>query len=159
MFNHSDSLMTSSWHGHIQGKKWWYICSPDGQEPQVCYESILQPGEVLYYGSGWYHTTRNLEYPSTTITGTAVTKYNFEQIADKLHGECARKIMGFSLSGKLCDALDKCYPLWHKYLKGHEAPVGRWPSWRSVASAEELRTKDSTMPHHNNYDGRNYIGE
>lgn len=23
MFNHSDSLLTSSWHAHLMGEKWW----------------------------------------------------------------------------------------------------------------------------------------
>ena len=23
MFNHSDSLLTSSWHAHLMGSKWW----------------------------------------------------------------------------------------------------------------------------------------
>ena len=26
MFNHTDSLQSSSWHGYIIGRKWWYIC-------------------------------------------------------------------------------------------------------------------------------------
>lgn len=25
MFNHSDSLLTSSWHAHIMGSKWWCV--------------------------------------------------------------------------------------------------------------------------------------
>jgi len=26
MFNHSDTLQTSSWHAHLAGQKWWYLC-------------------------------------------------------------------------------------------------------------------------------------
>jgi hypothetical protein len=158
MFNHTDSLMTSSWHGHVQGKKWWYVCSPDGEQPQRCYESVLEPGEVLYYGSGWYHSTRNLETPSMTITGTVINKYNFNKVADKLLEECAFRTMGFSFSGKLCDALDTCYPTWYTHLTGHE-PDGGWPSWRSLASEEEIAVKDSVHPKQSTYDGRHQIGE
>ena len=25
MFNHSDSLLTSSWHAHLMGSKWWCV--------------------------------------------------------------------------------------------------------------------------------------
>ena len=52
MFNHSDSLLTSSWHGHIEGRKWWYVCSPPYAKKQQCWESILLPGEILFYGRG-----------------------------------------------------------------------------------------------------------
>ena len=45
MFNHSDSLLTSSWHGHIEGRKWWYVCTPNYASSQKCWESILLPGE------------------------------------------------------------------------------------------------------------------
>lgn len=159
MFNHSDSLMTASWHGHVQGKKWWYVCTPDGVHPQKCYESILNPGEVLYYGPGWYHATRNLDSPSMTVTGTVVHKYNFELIADKLYYECTTGQLQFDFSGKLCDALDKCYPLWHKYLKGHDVSPNRWRPWREAASAEIVKKKDAMRPTENNYDGRNHITE
>lgn len=157
MFNHSDSLLTSSWHGHVQGRKWWYVCSPAGVQPQICYESVLNPGEVLYYGSGWYHATRNLDQPSMTITGTSVHQHNFEKIADKLHSECTRSALSFDFSGSLCDALDMCYPLWAKYLSSQDFPARRWKPWREVAQHEEVTKKDMKNPTENNYDGRNYI--
>jgi hypothetical protein len=162
MFNHSDSLLSTSWHGHVQGKKWWYVCSPKGfgyEGPQICFESVLVPGEVLYYGAGWFHETRNLDFPSMTITGTVIHKQNFELIADKFLSECAHDSLNFKLSGKLCDALDKCYGVWHKYLKGSPAPEHRWRPWRSISKPEIIQKRDETDPTHNNYDGRNYIAE
>ena len=71
MFNHSDSLQTSSWHAHLMGSKWWYVCGtmPSGDRG-VCFEDYLVPGETLYYGHGWHHETQNLETPTMTITDT-----------------------------------------------------------------------------------------
>jgi hypothetical protein len=157
MFNHSDSLMTASWHAHIQGKKWWYVCSPQDQVPQRCYESILEPGEVLYYGAGWFHATRNLDHPSMTITGTVVHQHNYQLIAEKLMSECTESKMGFSFSARLCDALDTCYPMWDQHFKANNRPNRK--SWREFASREEIAKKERVRPEENNYDGRNYIGE
>jgi len=154
MFNHTDSLLTSSWHGHVQGNKWWFVCK-EGD----CYESVLKPGEILYYGKGWWHHTRNLEPLTMTITGTVITPNNFESVADKLHSECAQAALSFDFSAKLCDALDTCYYVWHKILAGKDAPAGRWLPWREVATSEEIRKKEARKPTDNNYDGRNYISE
>eukprot|EP00658_Telonema_sp_P-2_P029343 TRINITY_DN22334_c0_g1_i3.p1 TRINITY_DN22334_c0_g1~~TRINITY_DN22334_c0_g1_i3.p1 ORF type:complete len:354 (+),score=26.56 TRINITY_DN22334_c0_g1_i3:172-1233(+) len=44
MFNHTDSLRTSSWHGQLTGRKWWYLCKAG-----VCYETIAQPGLSLIH--------------------------------------------------------------------------------------------------------------
>lgn len=157
MFMHSDSLLSSSWHAHIQGEKIWMVCAPDDRNK--CMEAVLKPGEVLFYGRGWYHTTRNMDKPSMTVTGTVVTGDNHEHLADKLWGECARSEMGFGFSSKLCDSLDQCYPLWHRVLKGKPAPKGRWVPWREAATADEITKKEAKRPSSNNYDGSNFIAE
>ena len=36
MFNHSDSLETSSWHATVLGTKWWYVCKGE------CFESYVE---------------------------------------------------------------------------------------------------------------------
>ena len=61
MFSHSDSLLTSSWHAHLMGSKWWYVCGKLTNGSQACFEDYLLPGETLYYGHGWHHETQNLE--------------------------------------------------------------------------------------------------
>jgi len=38
MFNHSDSLLTASWHAHLMGEKWWYVCGYLLDGSQQCYE-------------------------------------------------------------------------------------------------------------------------
>ena len=50
MFNHSDSLGTSSWHAHLAGAKWWHVCAPDGA---ACAEAVVSAGEVVFYGPGY----------------------------------------------------------------------------------------------------------
>jgi len=51
MFNHSDSLQTSSWHSHVMGSKWWYVCGRLVSGEERCFEDYLVPGETLYYGN------------------------------------------------------------------------------------------------------------
>ena len=43
--------------------------------------------------------------------------------------------------------------------EGKPLPEGKWPHWRSVAGDEHVAKREKTEPHHNNYDGRNYITE
>ena len=83
MFNHSDTLETSSWHGTVLGTKWWYVCKGE------CFESYVEPGEVLYYGAGWSHETQNLVTPTLTVTGTVVHEWNYRTVANRLHSECS----------------------------------------------------------------------
>lgn len=105
MFNHSDSLLTSSWHAHIMGSKWWYVCGKLTNGSQTCFEDYLLPGETLYYGHGWHHETQNLETPTMTITDTVAHAHNFDRISDQLWGTCAHEKHTFMFSAELCDAL------------------------------------------------------
>jgi hypothetical protein len=50
MRNHSDSLMTASWHATLAGRKWWYVCSPRGDGE--CYETVAPRGGIVIYGTG-----------------------------------------------------------------------------------------------------------
>ena len=94
MFNHKDTLRTSSWHGQITGRKRWHICSseydneieraglvdffnPDYQSYPAykkvkCMDSILESGDVLYYPKDYWHQTENLDQINVGVTG----KYN-----------------------------------------------------------------------------------
>lgn len=160
MFNHSDSLQTSSWHAHVVGRKWWHVCGALGDGKRACFEAIVEPGEVLYYGRGWHHETQNLASPTITLTDTAVHEKNFAAVADKLHGECAAEVLDFKFSGALCDALDACYNALHRRFKGgRDKPPSMWRPWRGLASPALIDRRDKTNPVDNNYDGRNYITE
>ena len=162
MFNHSDSLLTSSWHTHLEGLKWWYVCGTDGQ----CYEDLFYPGDTLFYPKHYYHETMNIAKPSMTVTGTVANSWNYESIATQLHKECAYNHLSFDLSGPLCDALDDCYMLWHERFSGIEDAKQarkearrRWKPWRKLASRALKKQRDSLSALGNNYDGRNYINE
>ena len=160
MFNHSDSLQTSSWHAQIAGEKWWYVCGFLHDGTHKCFEGVVKPGEILYYGRGWHHETQNLRDPTATITDTAVHARNFAAVADKLHGECTSEVMDFRFSGDLCDALDTCYNVLHRKFKGgRDKPPSMWRPWRNIAAPALLEKRATIDPLQNNYDGRNYITE
>mmetsp|Transcript_5373 Transcript_5373/g.8162 ORF Transcript_5373/g.8162 Transcript_5373/m.8162 type:complete len:273 (-) Transcript_5373:76-894(-) len=159
MFNHSDSLLTSSYHAHIRGSKWWYVCSPKLQAVPSCYESVVSPGEVLLYGSGWTHETQNLNNPTITVTGTRVDAHNFKSVASRLYHECATGELGLGFSSELCDALDHCYVRWLETFGGVSKAQRRKPrSWRQVSSASIIAQREAQSPNLNNYNnGKNII--
>lgn len=159
MFNHSDSLQTSSWHAHLMGSKWWYVCGEDLDGDSVCFEDVLLPGETLYYGKGWHHETQNLETPTMTLTDTVAFERNFESVADQLHATCALNRHSFDFSAQLCDALDGCFSFWHERHLGMPKPDWKWMNWRKLVNRDLIERRESVLPSHNNYDGRNYITE
>lgn len=159
MFNHSDSLQTSSWHAHLMGSKWWYVCGDDLNGEPVCFEDVLAPGETLYYGKGWHHETQNLETPTMTLTDTVAFEHNFESVADQLHATCALNRHSFDFSAQLCDALDECFAFWHERHLGTPKPDWKWMNWRKLVNPDVIARRESVLPAHNNYDGRNYITE
>eukprot|EP00929_Paragymnodinium_shiwhaense_P013202 TRINITY_DN121065_c0_g1_i1.p1 TRINITY_DN121065_c0_g1~~TRINITY_DN121065_c0_g1_i1.p1 ORF type:complete len:615 (+),score=196.70 TRINITY_DN121065_c0_g1_i1:248-2092(+) len=160
MFEHVDSLQTSSWHAHIKGKKWWHVCGNLVNQSHVCFEEVLKPGQVLYYPPAWAHITQCLDSPSITLTDTVAHEGNAEGILRKTFGECTGKSggLGFHFSAKLCDALDVCTDWWMeragKLWKGPQPP-----SWRQEASKQWIGKKERILPEHNNYDGRNNVME
>lgn len=144
MFNHSDSLLTSSWHAHLAGQKWWYVCSEN-----VCYEGVMNTGDILYYPPTWYHETRNLHTPTITVTDTVMDYSNAMGILTKMMNECSKSELNFDVSSKLCDSMN-CV------VNYFNITPPTFP-WRNIASAEMIKKRESIMPYHNNYDGRNYI--
>ena len=52
-----------------------------------------------------------------------------------------------------------CYEYWYEVYEGKPLPEGKWAHWRSVAGEAQVAKREKTEPHHNNYDGRNYITE
>ena len=102
MFNHSDTLETSSWHATVLGTKWWYVCKGE------CFESYVEVGEILYYGAGWSHETQNLVTPTVTVTGTVVHEWNYYTVATRLHSECSRSALNFLFSSVSSQAVCLC---------------------------------------------------
>ena len=158
MFNHTDSLRSSSWHVHVSGRKWWYVCHHG-----TCYEEILDEGDVLYYPRESYHQTQCVPVEpmrtTVTLTGTVVNAYNYRQLSEMMHGECVRDRLSFKFSAALCDALDECVDMWHKrYSKDSSSSRSVWIPWREAATQKmihKMETDDWYLG--NNYDGRNPI--
>ena len=94
---HSDILAAASWQAHVAGRKRWALCpwqqptsvhgrvigsglcawAPDyGQFPGFgaahCADIVVDPGEVLYYLSYWWHETEALDTPTVGLTGLMV---------------------------------------------------------------------------------------
>lgn len=159
MFNHSDSLLTSSWHAHITGTKWWYVCGYRANGSSVCFEDILKPGDILYYPPAWHHETQCLETPTMTLTDTVAHDGNAQGILRKTYGECTgRAPLNFDFSSELCVQLDECATFWQSRDKTGWKNEKR-PNWRSEAIDGEVAKKEKMTPAENNYDGRNYITE
>jgi len=137
MFNHKDSLRSSSWHLHVTGRKWWRVCSEE-----MCFEDILDEGDNLFYPRDWYHTTQCLSQPTTTLTSTIMTKQNKLQLIDELWLECVQSKHQFHFSGKLCDALEICYK-----AVGHTVK-----HWRENAHPDIVDSKDKPDAMKTNYD-------
>jgi len=162
MFNHSDALLTSSWHAGVLGRKWWYVCGRKDDGTQVCYEDVVKPGEILYYPRRWHHETQCLDTPTMTLTDTVAYSHNAEGIMAKTFGECSGQApLNFDFSAQLCDALHECTKWWQRRAKKEGVPVYATggESWRSVAKQARVDKMEKVMPEHNNYDGRNYITE
>lgn len=162
MFNHTDTLQTSSWHAHIEGTKWWIVCGKnegvgDNEGNHECFEDIMQVGDVLYYPRNWAHQTQNLEFPTTTLTGTVVNSFNWFHVSQKIYGECTQGSMNFHFSGKMCDQLDACINVWAERFQGRS--TSPFKPWREVATPDEQAKRDSWKSSDHNYDGRNSIAE
>ena len=134
MFNHKDSLRTSSWQIQLYGRKKWHICGPDmdsfmysagtvdtfnpdyARYPEfrnaTCYQFTLEPGDVVYYPKDWWHQTQNLNTPTISITGTLVGIDNYKEIQEMLQKQCSGNGTVFYPVEPLCSKLMKCYELW-----------------------------------------------
>ena len=133
MFNHKDTLPSSSFHVQLSGTKRWHICPPtpantpsmyeagdvDWFRPNYvthplavhaeCYQADLKPGEIIFYPKHYWHQTLNLEKDTISITGTLVDKHNWQDMVDKLSDDCKEKNDDWK---QICEHLPKCFSLW-----------------------------------------------
>lgn len=142
MFNHKDTLMTSSFQYQLRGRKKWHLCSPandavleqtkpDGKTEEdmfhpdyhalpdllqaECYVDTAHPGEALFYPREYWHQTVNLDDPVVAITGTLVDANNYDTVALMLDKDCEKeeKIPFITPSAPLCQAYrTHCFPWW-----------------------------------------------
>ena len=141
MFNHKDTLMTSSFQYQLVGRKKWHLCSPandavfeakggDRVEENMfkpdyaanpalldadCYVDTAEAGEVLYYPRGYWHQTINVDTRVVAITGTLVDANNYDTVALMLDKDCEKngKINLINPSPELCSYYrSHCFPWW-----------------------------------------------
>ena len=83
MFNHKDTLQSTSFQAQVRGRKRWHLCgseqdgnmykagdvnafSPDYERfPNAlgldCYDHVVEEGMMVYYPANYWHQTRNLD--------------------------------------------------------------------------------------------------
>jgi hypothetical protein len=138
MFNHKDTLQTSSWQAQLVGRKRWHICPPS-QDPYLyqagvvdtfnpdyahyplfrqahCYEDTLNPGDVMYYPKNYWHQTLNLDTPTVSLTGTLATGNCHRDVFLELKKECDGKGRIFVPDDALCANIDRCATLLEKHF-------------------------------------------
>ena len=55
-----------------------------------CFEGMLQAGEVIYYGKGWYHETECFSAPTITVSGTSIPARHAEKFERQMmRDDCA----------------------------------------------------------------------
>ena len=116
------------------GRKKWHLCAPtendflykagdiDTFNPDYyrfprfkkakCIQTIMNPGDVLYYPTNYWHQTINLDTPSISLTGTMVGDQNYEAVAKEIKAECSGRGTIFTPNLEMCSMLDKCFELW-----------------------------------------------
>lgn len=104
----------------------YYDEATHGFEP---YECIVNPGEVMFVPSGWWHMVINLE-TSIAITQNYVTSANLAHVVRFLHSK-PDQVSGYHDCERLCsdfvDALARERPdLFPVVQKAKEAPVSLW---------------------------------
>jgi len=157
IFFHHDHLSASSWQAHIAGRKVWTLCpytethllEPAGRihtfdasaeefpdfHAAKCGQVVVNPGEIAYYPSYWWHQTKCLDYPTVGVTGLMVgVEDNRMDLDFKVHEQFRRDIQqkcnnpGEDISKKwpgaappiskgACAAMDKCLELWDANFK------------------------------------------
>ena len=115
MYNHSDSLQVGSWHAHVAGRKWWHLCRRG-----ECYEGIVEAGQILTYGAGWYHETQCVDTPTITLTGSIVQAAHFTAFSKQIANGCTFDGEGQELSSTLCAAWKRCLPKLRRQLTGRK---------------------------------------
>ena len=139
MFNHKDYLPTASYQIQLEGRKKWHLCSPYNDpymynaayvntfEPDYikapefqkakCIQTILNPGDVLYYPDNYWHQTLNLDTYTSAIGSSIIRKSNYKRIQKLLQEECAGKRVIFAPDVALCEHWEKCFPIWSNHYE------------------------------------------
>lgn len=168
MFNHKDTLRTTSWQLQIQGRKKWHICGPSQDEfmygagevdffhpdyknyPKAhnasCYEVILHPGQLLYYPADHWHQTINLDTPTVALSGTVPTASSHMLIREELVRECKGEERIMAKDARQCKLLKKCYKVWREIFADNSTYlVCDSGSNRTNCTADTVAAVDANM--------------
>ena len=166
MFNHKDVMRMASWQVQLTGRKLWHICSPTQDEfvytagevdtfkpdyeryPKMinasCYQTISNPGDVMYYPRDWWHQTRNLETPSIAFSGSIISRRSQREFAEKMRQQCYGKGNVFHASPEHCAKVDQCIRDWHEL---YEQGEGKMPEMANAPPLNQNVKKTANIVH------------
>lgn len=145
MFFHRDILRGSSWQGQVQGAKRWTLCDPLANEGRlyaagevdtfqpdlerfpnfadsVCYDDVIETGDMVFYPRDYWHQTRNIGTPTITVSGTMVDENNRDSVEDELQQECTNGKWNWHFEPELCESLQQCFQWWRTNYDGERRP-------------------------------------
>ena len=133
MFFHADGIATATYQLQVVGRKRWTVCGPEQRDklygpgevdtfdvdlrrfPRFaearCTRTITQPGEILYYPTGWWdspatrarcfvprpresnaacrwHQTDNLDSDTIGLAARRVDRFNYDKVYRELKHKC-----------------------------------------------------------------------
>lgn len=86
-----------------------------------CKQFNVNPGEVIYYPSHYWHQTLNLDRPCISMAGRRIDGNNAHEVYGELQQRCANPGPDITkqwpgaapnLSKRMCKNIGKCYELW-----------------------------------------------
>lgn len=142
IFFHKDHLAASSWQAAVVGRKRWILCpydqnyllnenlftlKPDYNTPEGkkfakahCGDVTVEPGEIIYYPSYWWHQTQCLDTPTVGMTGLMVgveedrkdLRYPrvHEQFKNDLRFKCKKCWAMDGSTERTCDDISEKWP-------------------------------------------------
>jgi hypothetical protein len=119
MFMHTDNLPVGSWQLQLHGDKRWTVCPPlvagedlpqcrelmNGvcMEHEMCVETNLHAGDLLYYPPLYWHQTMCLTNPTLSFSGTVIGDH--VEFAKAIEQECRHRKYGYNFDQRLCEIL------------------------------------------------------
>jgi hypothetical protein len=143
MFNHKDTLRIASYQVQLHGRKRWHLCrgstedrymykagdvnafAPDYEKYPLfkqaqCLQAEVGPGEILFYGTDWWHQTQNLDTPTISLSGSVIDAYNWQIAREAFMTECHTPRIMYP-DEQVCAALERCYGLWKRKFGSERA--------------------------------------
>ncbi len=79
----------------------------------------VNSGEFVYYPSGYWHQTENLDDENIAFSTTLIDQNNFQAVEKEMLQECTFKHQRFSFTPDVCDGLKAAvFPWWQNAFVG-----------------------------------------